>query len=442
MLLTFRVRNFRSFRDEQEFSLIRSRRIAAHQDTRNAERTGPSAVAGIYGSNASGKSNIVNALATMASMVAESYTKWQPDSPIPHEPFALDPDLTKQNTSFEAEVLMAGIRYQYGFEFNSTRIVREYLYAYPTGRRQTWFEREFDGAENWYFGKGITGRNRVIQDITRENSLFLSAAASAKHKQLGALYTLFARNIRMANPENFDERLRFTIAELESQAAVAQQLTTMLRASDLGIRDIQVRHQELTPEARERVRAISEAMSSELLPEKTRSDELLEEAFKAVTSSVELSHAGGTGHAPIPLPFSSESLGTRALIALGGPVLACLRNGHTMLVDEVDASLHPRLVVELIKLFNSETMNPHQAQLIFTSHDTTLLGNLVGDSPPLERDQIWFVQKDMNGASSLYPLTHFKPRRLENWERGYLQGRYGAIPYVALDALKFAGNDR
>ncbi|MGH3863092.1 AAA family ATPase [Actinokineospora sp.] len=413
MLLTFRVRNFRSFRDEQEFSLIRSRRIAAHQDTQNTGRIGPSTVAGIYGSNASGKSNILDALATMASMVADSYAKWQPDSLMPHEPFALDPDLAQQNTTFEAEVLMDEVRYQYGFEFNSTRVVREYLYAYPTGRRQTWFEREFDGVEEWYFGKGMTGRNRVIQEITRENSLFLSAAASAKHKQLGSLYALFARNIRMASPENFDERLRFTIAELESQPALAEQLTKLLRASDLGIRDIQVRHRELTPEVREKLRMLTEAMSADLLSDtKYRSDELLEEAFRAVTSSVELSHSGSIGHAPIPLPFSSESLGTRALIALGGPALACLRNAHTMLVDEVDASLHPRLVVELIKLFNSAETNPYGAQLIFTSHDTTLLGNLVGDAAPLERDQIWFVQKDADGASSLYPLTHFKPRRL------------------------------
>lgn len=100
-----------------------------------------------------------------------------------------------------------------------------------------------------------------------------------------------------------------------------------------------------------------------------------------------------------------------------------------MLVDELESSLHPSLGLAIVKMFNSPKRNPRNAQIVFTTHDTNLLGTTLGE-PPLRRDQVWFTEKDKEGASKLYPLTDYKPRMAENLERGYLQGRYGAIPFL------------
>lgn len=168
--------------------------------------------------------------------------------------------------------------------------------------------------------------------------------------------------------------------------------------------------------------------------------------IQEVGTTIKLQHLCDDAAEPVSLSFKSESLGTRALLALSGPVLQALRSGSVLMVDEIDTSLHPRLVTEIIRLFQNSETNPKNAQIIFSSHDTSLLGNLIGDEPILERDQVWFVEKDRRGASSIYALTDFTPRRLENLERGYLQGRYGAVPFLdqkeLLPALRLSEFDR
>jgi AAA15 family ATPase/GTPase len=144
------------------------------------------------------------------------------------------------------------------------------------------------------------------------------------------------------------------------------------------------------------------------------------------------------GDKAVPLPLSNESGGTIAYLSLLGPVVDALRKGIPLLVDGLDASLHPLLAIELIRLFNSPSSNPNGAQLIFNTHDTNLLSSGV-----LRRDQIWFTEKGEDASSHLFPLSDFKPRRQENLENGYLQGRYGAIPFINPDAflLRFEAGD-
>ena len=129
------------------------------------------------------------------------------------------------------------------------------------------------------------------------------------------------------------------------------------------------------------------------------------------------------------LPLNQESAGTITLVALATRLTRVLANGSLLCVDEIDSSLHPMLIMEILKLFQTPERNPHGAQLLFTTHDTTLLGNIAGPAP-LRRDQVWFAEKDDVGATHLYPLTEYRPRREENLERGYLQGRYGAVPFI------------
>jgi AAA15 family ATPase/GTPase len=429
MLLSFSVQNFRSIREEQTLSMARSRRIAAHQPDGSA-RTPVNTVAGIYGSNASGKSNVLLALQSMADAVRNSHSRWPPEGGTSFDPFKLDRHHPGSPSRFEADIHHKGGRFQYGFELDSDRILREWLYAYPKGRRQTWFERDAESSEEWYFGKGMGGQNRVISELTRPNSLFLSAAAAAKHDKLADLYGWFSSYLRFASETNFRARLEFTFNEIDKSPQTAEMLTKLLKVADLGICGIAVKKDDHSPEDRDRVIQIAkELVGRQELPA-VPPDQEIDKMLSQLSTTIELQHTSGEEDHTIGLPFDSESMGTRSLIALGGPVLQALRLGHTLVVDEVDTSLHPCLVAELVQLFNSPETNPEGAQLIFSSHDTSLLGNLVGDEPVLERDQTWFIEKDHSGASVLYPLTDFSPRKQENLERGYLQGRYGAVPFI------------
>ncbi len=443
MLLAFRVSNFRSVRDEQELSLVRSRRLArTSADPDAGERhwnLDVSTVAALYGGNASGKSNVLEAVSFMARVVAYSYSKWLPDGDIPIEPFRLDATHSHEPSRFEVELLLGGIRHQYGFELNQREVLREWLYVYPHGRRQTWFERDRDAAEEWYFGRALGGRNRVITDLTRPNALFLSTAASSKHQQLAGIHRWLSRHIRLASPGNAQSRMRFTFNELDRDAELREKLRQLLVFADLGIEDIKVQHKRFTDQDRAEFIQLTKALVAAGVEESDIPDE--DAALRAVSTTIELQHLCGDGSPAVGLSFETESLGTQALVALAGPLLQALRRGYLFMVDELDTSLHPRLVAELVKLFQSPVSNPKQAQLVFSTHDASLLGSLVDDAPVLERDQVWFVEKDQSGATSMYPLTDFSPRRVENLERGYLQGRYGAVPFLKEDELISALGD-
>ncbi|GAB3913833.1 hypothetical protein GCM10029964_124080 [Kibdelosporangium lantanae] len=278
----------------------------------------------------------------------------------------------------------------------------------------------------------MTGKNRVISELTRPNSLFLSTAAASKHDQISALYSWFSNDLRFADHGNFNSRLQVTLNEIKAQQASADQLKRLLKVADLGICDMKVINEDAG--ARRKMLTILQSAMADV--DQTEGlNQALDILAERSRTRIELQHSSSTGQGAVSLPFDTESMGTRSLIALGGPVLQALRLGHTLLVDEIDTSLHPSLVAELVRLFKSPTTNPGHAQLIFTSHDTALLGNLLGNEPVLDRDQTWFVEKDQAGASALYPLTDFHPRKQENLERGYLQGRYGALPFVNMQKL-------
>ncbi|MEV4311429.1 ATP-binding protein [Actinocrispum sp. NPDC049592] len=429
MLLSFSVTNFRSIRDEQTLSMTRSRRIAAHRTTPEADTPDTNTVAGIYGSNASGKSNLILAVRFMCDAIRDSHSRWSPEGGTPFDPFRLDTEHPTAPSRFEAEIQARDIRYQYGFELNGDRILREWMYAFPHGRRQTWFERDADDKTEWYFGKGLGGQNKVISEITRPNSLFLSAAATANHDKLSYVHHLFVAHFRFANERNFRSRIRFTIKEIEKRPETLEELTRLLKFADLGICGIKLKKPDYDLKPRPEFVELTKRLIAESGDLPSPTDQEIDSLLKQ-TTEIELQHASAGGHELVGLPFESESMGTRSLLALGGPALQAFRTGYTLFVDEIDTSLHPNLVAELVRLFKSPETNPKHAQLVFTSHDTSLMGNLIEDGPVLERDQTWFMEKDQGGASTLYPLTDFNPRKQENLERGYLQGRYGAVPFI------------
>jgi hypothetical protein len=415
LLIQFRVENYRSLRDEQTLSMVADATLGGKTDERLVRPKGIDeallpAVA-IYGANASGKSNVIGALGFMQSAVVRSQRFWKPDGGTRHEPFALSRKIGDPSRC-EVDILIEGTRYRYGFVLSAERVEEEWLFAWPRGRRQTWFERHSDA---FSFGKYLEGENHAIRGLTRHNSLFLSAAAQNNHATLSPIFRFFsASQFASRRRAAFRHVVQSRNAWLSMAAASKnrtedserQAVLRLLQAADTGILDMRVEEREEYERDPEGIVGGTIGVRRDLFFRHRSTDE---------------SHAW--------LPLHAESDGTLTLLDMSSSLIRTLRNGGLLCVDELEASLHPAVALELMRMFNDPKDNPHGAQIIFTTHDTNLLGSTLGE-PALRRDQVWMTEKDEGGGTSLYPLTDFHPRKEENLQRGYLQGRYGAIPFL------------
>lgn len=414
MLIEFRVKNFRSLRDEQVLSLVASKDKSL-QDTHTLS-TGVNAVpnllrsAVVYGANASGKSNLLKALQYMRGVVVESATVIQPGQPYGVQPFRLDPESAAQPSEFEATFLLAGVRYQYGFSMNTKRILSEHLLVYKAFKPQRWFERYLDsetGKDVYEFSSSFKGQKTVWEGATRPNSLFLSMAVQLNSEVLRPVFDWFTNQLVIVNEIN---RLnpQVSIQKLQ-QTENRKAICNFLAAADISIADIDVVTRKVP----------GQALHFDLAAGKTevRSEEMEEHQLR-------FHHVTEKGDAVFEI--GDESSGTRNLLFLSGPVLEILTKDITLVIDELDTSLHTLLVRELVRLFHTPEINTGGAQLVFSTHDTSLL-----DAPDLfRRDQIWLVEKDRDQASQLVALAEFSPRKNEALERGYLMGRYGGVPFI------------
>jgi uncharacterized protein len=415
MLIEFRVRNFKSFKEEQVLSMVASSDKSLLENTSEIPDVGMRLLrsAVIYGANASGKSNLMKALLTIRRLVTQS-VEIEPGASIPVTPFLLDKDFAEAPSSFEISFIHEGIRYEYGFSVDSEQVHEEWLNAYPKGRSQTWFERSTSSSgepDEWYFGPNLKGEKKTIAQMVRSNALFLSVAAKFAHEQLTPVYNWFSNNLQGINFSSGYQRKAieaFTIDNIESSSKIHSRVVKLLRAADLGISDVLVNK-----------RPFSDAEA----PMEMFSPEFRAKLMESEAVEVEVFHSAQGGD--ISFEWDDESCGTRRLFAMSGPWLFSLDQGLVLVVDEIDSSLHPALVRKLIQMFHDSELNTDHGQLIFNTHDTTQL-----DGTLFRRDQIWLVEKDKSGASHLYPLLEFKPRKQEALEKGYLQGRYGAIPFT------------
>jgi AAA15 family ATPase/GTPase len=414
MLLRFRFSNFRSFRTEQELSLVAGPFTDLPDVVRHpaGTREGILPGAAIYGANGSGKTNVIRAVSFMWSAVTFSHKSWDPEGPIPNEPFMADEGSGREASEFETDFLLAGVRYRYGFRIDSEAVLEEWLHVYPNGKRQTWFHRK--RGTPIQFSKKMPGENKTIENLTRKNSLFLSAAAQNNHEALLPVYGWLAGMLFVHGDRT--PYLAHT-ANLCAQSNYKDQIAKLVSVADLGIADMVVEQAKVP----DQMRALAEAIKTIFkIPEKGSVPE--------TRAQVRLLHR--FADKAVSLDIGQESDGTIAYLSLLGPVVDALKKGVPLLVDELDASLHPLLAIELIRLFNTPSSNPNGAQLIFNTHDTNLLSSGV-----LRRDQIWFTEKGSDASSHLFALSDFKPRRQENLQNGYLQGRYGAIPFINPDAF-------
>lgn len=310
--------------------------------------------------------------------------------------FALDSAARDEASLFEVDVVIDGVRYVYGFEVSDVRVETEWLHAYPGRHKQVWFERDAEIEEPYRFPSDwIKGNRRELVGLTRPNALFLTVAAQFNQPQLTPVHRWFADNLLPFAPRNFFGAIRRNDAGL-TNPDFRTRFTELLRAADLGIAGLV---------------------------------DVVDEYGRFRTQILHHGHGG-----EVPLDFGQESLGTRVWYGFLGAMITTLDEGTVLLVDELDSSLHPMLVAEVLRLFRDQDANPHGAQLICTVHDVTLLGTAHVERP-LFPHEVWVTQKKFTGESELYPLTDADPRRGENLERGYLRGRYGGVPNLATNSL-------
>lgn len=422
MLLEFRVSNYRSFRDEQTFSLVPTIRDHSHENANVVRKDGHRILksAAVYGANAGGKSNLVKAFGAVKEFVATSATQMTLGDKIDVEPFRLQREYADRPTEFRFALLLDGVRYDYGFSATAERVHDEWITAYPKGVGQRWLERFYhpDAEEyEWKCRGPLAREKRGLIARTRQNGLALARGAERNIDELAPLFLWFKEKLRVLDqstpPEALDSTMRYSMELFRENSEFGSYVRGMIADADLGIAGLGVEGRE-----------ISESDLPRDLPHELR-DRILSKLGKEGLLTWVLTHLNRDTGEAVRLSPDDEAAGTLRLLALSGPWWYTLQHGYTLVVDELDCSLHPHLVRKLVQVFQSPAHNRSGAQLIFVTHDSTLM-----DRSLVRRDQIWLVEKERNGASRMFSLWDVRetPRKTEAIQRGYLGGRYGGVP--------------
>ncbi|QVQ51750.1 ATP-binding protein [Spiractinospora alimapuensis] len=416
MLLRFRVTNHKSLRDEQHLVLTPSEQQGDELPPPGEARALP--VVGIFGPNASGKSNVVRALWDMKERVLRGNHRFpqepEPVVPLPRWPFRLDAEARASASTYVVDLLLDEQRCTYGFSVTDEAVVEEWLYSYSANNQKTViFHRRGDD-----ISEGTV--RSVIEDVIEfeSNALVMEVFADIRPglivgDDLGALNPVldwFGRDLSMSSPSMLYSPAVPAPYQLDDDSL--RRLSAILRAADTGIERVSIKKE----------RIVSERGEDRVMPRWL------------------FYHYGGDESDP--LQEWEQSQGIRALLRLAFSVLRVLRGrGKALVVDEIDVGLHTALSARLIELFQSPETNPLNAQLIFTSHDPLLLGVIRG-RVVLEQDQIWFTEKDAGGATELYPYSGYGDDDAGARVKRYLAGRFGATPFLDDDLFLAALAER
>lgn len=384
MLIQFTIENHRSIKESAviSFAASKDKSLEEYLLPLDAKKSLLPAIA-IYGANAAGKSNVLHAMRTMRDMVVGEAAKISKGQKLPWNPFGS----TKEPTAFEIVFTYQEIRYAYGFSFDDKKIYSEYLYHWPNGREALIFSRENDEYE---FRENVN-EQITLSNRTPENKLYLVSSNDWNLPQTENAYKWFLEKLTFLMEE--EPATSETVAQIVSGDDKKARILKELLLADLGITDVTINN------------------LSGKNPTIMTTHRILHE-----DESVEY----------FQLSVNQESAGTQHFFARIGGWIQALENGALLVVDEIEDSLHPLLTRRLVEMVQDKTVNTNGAQLLFTTHDAMLL-----DLDFFRRDQIWFAEKDDRScATELYPLTSFSPRKGENVRKGYLKGRFGAIPFI------------
>lgn len=416
MLIAFSVENFRSIRDLQTLSLVEPR-TDRHQEWSNLidpEGRRLLKTAAIFGPNASGKSNIINAMIWLRQFVLNSSKETQAGEAIDAQPFRLSTAKENAPCHFEIEFFWNNFEYKYGFEVTTKRIEAEWLFRKSTAKPATLFTREGQQIKvnSEYFPEGVG-----LEKRSRENALFLSSCAQWGGAESVKIIEWMAR-FRPVSGLSEQSFFAFTATRMGDPKYRAG-LLKFAQDADFNICDLRSEIQEIT-----------EAKLPPDMPSEIRKQVLKQKLVQAdIKTAHEKLDADGNIVARVEFNLAKdESQGTQKFIALSGPITHTLEEGSILIVDELEARLHPKLTQAIVDLFHSP-VNHKNAQLIFAAHDVTLL-----DPERFRRDQIWFTEKNKQGATDLYSLAEFDPQDVRadtKFSRQYLLGLFGAIPQLA-----------
>lgn len=415
MLVQFSVANYKSIRHKQTLSLQAAPIVSKDPevDKKNVF-TAPGDIellksAAIYGANASGKSNVIKALARMLNFIEKSF---QDESQVNRVVFfALDHDCAQMPIHFEIVFITNGNRYRYGFEITERKVSAEWLFGPANTNEVEYFTRLGDqiNINKSRFKEGF----ELPPGKTKSSTLFLNIVHAFNGPIAGEIKTFFQSKIMVSNGMLHANLRKRTLDMMENET-LRKRITEFMRTADLGIEDINhVKVENLTP---------AEHSPIELLNE---SDE---EKTRKILGTVRKVKNAPASSLPYLFQFDEfESEGTKKLFAYSGPIITSLELGRTLVIDEFDSQLHPLLTRRIVELFNSIEFNSKNAQLVFVTHDTNLL-----DSALLRRDQIYFTEKNNDGETSLYSLINIGGVRNDvSYEREYMKGKYGALPYLS-----------
>ena len=428
MLVQFSVRNFKTFKDEAKLTLFASNYDKATREADNVFevpkfglRLLKSAV--VYGANASGKTKLVDAARFMKEFILNSSKESQQGEPIDTEVFRLSTVTIGQPSMFEVVFIHQQEIFRYGFEATSEAVVSEWLYHRPHTKEIEIFYR--DGQEFTVHPKFRKGSFLVKEKMVRSNALMLSVAAQF-NDALAQRVISWMQSFRQLSGLREEGYMGYSMHRAQELKGKSQ-ILELLKTADIGIEDIEI------------TAGLPDDMPQQLRDVLSKK---IQEENATFFSDVKTFHTKyDEANSPVGLEefkmSEQESSGTAKFFALSGPVIKALEDGEVLMVDELDSKIHPNLVCKLVKIFNSIETNPHNAQLIFNTHATNLLG-----SGLFRRDQIWFVEKDRYGAASLYSLAAFRTdegvRKGDNYEENYSKGRYGAIPILGDFATLFS----
>ena len=419
MLIQFTVSNFLSIKESATLNMLAVKPIKEFEDENvfDVDRYSLLKSSVIYGANASGKSNILKAMGFFKWFAVNSAKETQVDENIGVTPFRLSTETESLPSSFEASFLVDGVKYRYGFDVDDESVKTEWLLFSTKIKEYPLFIR--DGQLIEVFKEFKEGKG--IEDKTRKNALFLSVVAQFNGERSKSI-------IRWFNEFNMisglaDRHFESFTASLLEDERYKKLIMNLMFDADLGFKDINVLDVEITSES------LPRSMPDEL------KSVLLKEAKGKRGYDIETFHEKfdieGNVESLVRFDFDDEeSEGTKKYFRLAGPILDTLEDGGVIIIDELDARLHPSLTKSIVQLFNTPKVNRKNAQLIFATHDTNLLSACM-----FRRDQIWFTEKRRDASTDLYSLAEYKlergkVRKDASFEKDYIKGRYGAIPYV------------
>jgi hypothetical protein len=400
MILEFSVTNYKSFKDKATFSMVADDSDKSQeQNCFEIDKTTLLKSAVIYGANASGKSNFIEAFVTMRNIILHSATyssATQKPLNSNYLPFEFDELSTSEPTVFELYFFVNNIKYHYSFSYDKNEIIEEFLYCYPNSKQTLFFKRNYDDYE---FGAKLKGEKSLVKNVTDKPQLFLSNGANNRMTQLMVIYDYF-KNSFFPIPflgNQIDLVFKYRIAESIFKGNYPANYTNfiyLIKSLDTGITKIEI----------EKVKNV-------------------ESDYRIITYH-QFKHKDGT-ISEQKFQFERESIGTQKLFVIIGLLLAPLEHGGSIIIDEFERSLHPQISKFLLSLFNNKDINKNNAQLIISTHDTELLSK----ENNLRRDQVWFVEKDEFGVSDLFSLTDIngvgKNVPFDKW---YLSNRFGGVP--------------